>query len=307
MARLTPPRGPGGVRFAVLGSGRMAATMRALVGDVRQDEADAVYIATRNADHAAQSIAAMEAGRPVLCEKPFALDPRSAAEVIAVSKRTRLLYMEAVATPFLPAVEAALRLAGEGVPGGAPHLRASFGYRVSRSSHPRLFGPGGGVLADRAVYPLMLALIALGPARLADATVERDADGVDVAARLLLDHGAGGRSDLAVSLVERLDNALSIEGAAGGLFVAPPLLAARRLSRRRPWLPARLRQQGLVRRAGDIAARAGPGWHPYGASPYLPEVAHFCGLLRDGANESPVVSHDRMLAVARLVDEARTA
>lgn len=295
------------IRFAVLGGGRMAATMRTLIGDVPYDEADAVYIATRNRDHGAQAIAAMEAGKPTLCEKPFALDPAEAAEIIDVSKRTGCLYMEAVATPFLPAVAEALASAREGRLGGGLRLTASFGYPVSRASHPRLFGDGGGVLADRAVYPLMLALIALGPARLADAAVERDGEGIDVAARFTLDHDGGGRSDLAVSFVERLGNALAIEGAAAAIFVAPPLLAARRLSHRRPWLSPGLRQNPLVRRIGDGADRIGGGWRSYGPNPYGPEVAHFCELLRAGAAESPVVSHDRMLAVARLVGQARAA
>lgn len=295
----------GGTRFAVLGSGRMAARMRALIGDVPMADAQAVYIATRNGDHVPRSIAALEAGKPVLCEKPFALNPDEAAGVIAVSKRTGLLYMEAVATPFLPAVEKALTAARQGLLGKAPRLAASFGYPVSRTNDPRLFGEGGGVLADRAVYPLMLALIGLGPARLADAVVERDAQGVDIAARLSLDHEGGGRSALAVSLVERLDNDLRIEGEAGARFLAPPLLSARRLSSR----PLRLASQHpVLRRIGEVSARFRRGeWHGYGPSPYFPELAHFCWLLRAGWTESPVITHDRMLAVIRLVAEARQA
>ena len=297
----------GGVRFAVLGSGRMAATMRALVGDVPMGEAQAVYIATRNGDHAARSIAAMEAGKPVLCEKPFALNPAEAGNIIAVSKRTGLLYMEAVPTPFLPAVEKALTATQQGRLGAAPRLTASFGYPVSRATHPRLFGDGGGVLADRAVYPLMLALIGLGPARLADAMVERDGDGVDVTARLALDHAGGGRSNVAISFVERLDNDLRIEGDEGARFIAPPLLAARRLSMRPSRLSPALRQNPVIRRAADVAARFRREWHSYGSSPYFPELAHFCWLMRTGWTESPVVTHDRMLAVTKLVAEARSA
>lgn len=301
------------LRFAIVGRGPMAAAMRALVGDVGRDEADAIYIANRNRDHVAEALAALDAGKAVLCEKPCAMRAAEAAEVIAVSQRKRLLYMEAVATPFLPAVAAALHMARSGRLGPLRRVEASFGYRASRASHPRLFESDGGVLADRAVYPLMLALIALGPARLADVEVERDGDGLDVAARLLLDHEGGARSELAVSIAERLDNGLRIEGEAGAVEVMPPLLAAQRVRFLAPGRPRpsplwrRMRQNPIVRRLADLGARGAGGWHPHAGSAWRHEIAHFTALYRSGAIESPVVTHGRMLAVARLVEEARTA
>jgi predicted dehydrogenase len=299
------------LRFAVIGRGRMAATMRALIGDVGEADAEAVYIAGRNRDHAARSIAALSAGKAVLCEKPCTMTPAEAEEVVAISQRKRLLYMEAVATPFLPAVAAALEAAGSGRLGRPHRVEASFGYKADRADHPRLFEADGGVLADRAVYPLMLALIALGPVRAMRCAVERDAAGLDTAAALVLDHQAGGRSRLAVSLAERLDNSLCITGDAGAVEVQPPLLTAQRLRFTGPDRPEasrlwrRARQNPLLRRLGDLAARGSGRWHPLGASPYAHEIAHFTALHRAGAIESPVVSHARMIEVVRLVAEAR--
>lgn len=298
------------LRFAVIGRGAMATRMRALIGDAGR-QAEAVYIASRNRDHAAHAVEALEAGRPVLCEKPFAMSAAEAEEVISASKRTGLLCMEAVATPFLPAVSAALQAARSGRLGPVRRLEASFGYPIARTASPRLFEADGGVLADRAVYPLMLALIGMGPTIAVEREVERDGQGVDIAARFILDHAGGGRSELAVSFEERLDNSLRIEGDAGAVEVAPPLLAAQRLrftSRRRrppPPLWRRLRQNPVIRRLGDASGRALGQWRPYGPSPYSHEIEHFTALARAGAIESPVVSHARMLAVARLIEQAR--
>ncbi|ARR53661.1 oxidoreductase [Rhizorhabdus wittichii DC-6] len=305
---MTPP-----LRFAVVGRGRMAATMRALVGDVDEAEADAVYIAGRNRDHAARSLAALAAGKAVLCEKPATMSAAEAEAVVAQAQRVGRLYMEAVATPFLPAVAMALAAARSGRIGALTHVEASFGYRVRRADHPRLFEADGGVLADRAVYPLMLALIALGPVRAMRCTVDRDAAGLDVAARLELDHAGGGVSDLAVSFTRRLDNSLRIAGDAGAVEVQPPLLTAQRLRFTGPgragppplWRHAR--QNPLVRRLGDLGSRGSARWHPFGASPYLHEIEHFAALHRAGAIESPVVSHARTIEVARLVEQARRA
>lgn len=305
---MTPP-----LRFSVIGRGRMAATMRALVGEVGEADAEAVYIAGRNRDHAARSLAALAAGKAVLCEKPAAMNLAEAEAVVAESRRTGLLYMEAVATPFLPAVAAALGATRSGRLGTPAHVEASFGYRVRRADRPRLFEADGGVLADRAVYPLMLALIALGPVRAMRATVDRDARGTDVAARIALDHEGGGRSDLAVSFVECLDNSLHIAGDAGAVEVQPPLLTAQRLRFTGPGraAPSRLwrhaRQNPLARRLADLGSRGSARWHPFGVSPYAHELEHFAALYRAGAVESPVVSHARMVEVARLVEQARRA
>jgi predicted dehydrogenase len=299
------------LRFAVIGRGPMAEKMRSLIGDAGAD-AEAVYIASRNRDHAAHARAALEAGRPVLCEKPFAMGLTEAEALIALARRTGLLYMEAVATPFLPAVSAALHAAQSGRLGRLRRLEASFGYPIARAIHPRLFGGDGGVLADRAVYPLMLAMIGLGPVAAARHHVERDAHGVDVAARFILNHVGGGVSELAVSFDRRLDNCLRIEGDAGAVEVAPPLLSAQRLrfSTRRTLssrLWRRLRQGPVIRRLGDASGKVLGQWRPYGPSPYIHEIEHFTALVRSGAAESPVISHERMLAVARLVEEARAS
>lgn len=300
------------LRFHVVGRGAMAATMRALIGDVAIDQAEAVYIASRNRDHAAQTRAALDAGKAVLCEKPCVMDPAEADDLISLSQRNRRLYMEAVSTPFLPAVTAALHAAATGRLGTPSHVAASFGYPAGRTRFPRLYEADGGVLADRAVYPLMLALIALGPVRSMDCCVERDDAGLDIAARFRLDHSGGGTSDLAVSLAARLDNSLRIAGDEAAVEVAPPLLTARRLrftgaghSTSALW--RRVRQNPLVRRVGDLCARGAGRWHPLGASPYAHEIAHFTALYRAGRIESPVISHARMAEAARLIGEARNA
>lgn len=298
------------LRFAVIGRGRMAAAMRALIGDVPLDRAEAVYVASRNRDHAGHVRAALTAGKAVLCEKPFAMTAAETADLLSQSRGSGLLCMEAVATPFLPAVAAALDAAGDGRLGTLRRLTASFGYPVDAGGYPRLFDVDGGVLADRAVYPLMLALIALGPVADARAEVERDAGGIDIAARFRIEHRGGARSELAISFAERLDNALWIEGDAAAVEVAPPLLSAQRIRFTRPGAGPRwrqLRQNPLIRRLADFGSCANGGWHGRGGSPYAHEIAHFTALFRAGAVESPVISHDRMLAVARLIEEARRA
>lgn len=299
------------LRFAVIGRGRMAATMRGLVGDVPLDLADAVYVACGNADHVRQSRLALEADKPVLCEKPFSLRGDEAQALTLLARERGLTFMEAVATPFLPAVSRAINIAATGGIGPIRRLEASFGYPVSRRRFPRLFAPDAGVLADRAVYPLMLARILLGPVTEMACRVDRDRAGVDVAARLSLVHDGGARSDLSVSFVGTLGNDLRIEGADATLELMPPLLTAQRL-RLRPAdasgpsrLRAALRQNPLLRRIGDVGGRLTGSFHSHGGSIYRHELEHFADLVRKGCVESPVVTHARMVDVVRLIEEAR--
>ncbi|MDB5685525.1 MAG: oxidoreductase [Rhizorhabdus sp.] len=266
-----------------------------------EPKVDAVYIAGRNRGHAAVTIAALAAGKAVLCEKPFACDVAEAEAVIAAASAWGRPFMEAVATPFLPAVAEAIRRAKSGAYGAIRHLSASFGYPVDRQAVPSLFADDAGVLRDRGVYPITIALRALGP------VVEQRSEGSDAGTvRIWLQHDGGGRSDLAVSMVERLPNRMTIACDRGHIGVAAPLLKAQRLTHGNPsGRLAGLAQNPVLRRLNDAASRVAGRWHSYGASPYLSELRHFCTMVREEKSESAVLPHSLMLEVQRVLAKAR--
>lgn len=274
----------------------------------------AVYIAGRNGEHAAASIAALQAGKAVLCEKPFACNLAEAQAVIEAARATGRLFMEAMATPFLPAVAEAIARARSGEFGAPQHLAASFGYKIDRQRHRGLFAEDGGVLLDRSVYPLTLAMLALGPVIDGDIDGDlfTDKKGLDVAVHIRLAHHSGARSDLTASFVDRLPNTLSIGCEHAQIRVEAPLLAGRRMTIGPPvpniaaaLVQRRFAQHPVVRRAEDMLARLTGTWRPYGASPYLPELRHFCALLRGGRIESDILTHRLMFEVQRVIDRVR--
>ena len=63
---------------------------------------DAVYVATPHQLHASNSILALNAGKPVLCEKPFAVNAQQAQEMIDAAKKNQKLLMEAMWSRYLP-------------------------------------------------------------------------------------------------------------------------------------------------------------------------------------------------------------
>ncbi|WP_380873807.1 oxidoreductase [Sphingomonas sp. DBB INV C78] len=276
---------------------------------------DAVYIVNATADHATSSIAALQAGKAVLCEKPFATDPDEAARVIAAAEAAQRPFLEAISTPFLPAIDHMLAEARSGRIGTLTQFSADFGYPASREALPRLFGgPGAGVLLDRAVYPLALALLALGPVARTQASVRRE-DGVDVHAAILLDHEGGGLSQLTASLTTLLGNSAILSGTSGSISVAPPLLKAESLhihvtsafgvDTPDRGIKAKLAAMPAMRRAKNLAGSLKAKHYPYGASPYAPELAHFVAMVRGRQLESPVLPHATSLAIQRVLAECR--
>lgn len=276
---------------------------------------DAVYVANATADHAATGIAALRAGKAVLCEKPFATSPDEAERIVAAARAAGRPLLEAIATPFLPAILAARDMLVAGGIGSPVQFTADFGYPASRAAMPRLFaGPGSGVLLDRAVYPLALALQLLGPVAKVTSSVTRE-DGVDVHAAIMLEHESGAISQLAASLTALLSNRATLSGTRGAIAIGAPLLKAESLrvshggelgaEQARSGLKARLAAMPALRRAKDALAGLRASHHPYGANHYAPEVGHFLDMIRDGLVESPILPHATSLAIQRIVAECR--
>lgn len=280
---------------------------------------EAVYVASEPAANAALAEAAIRAGKPVLVEKPAAPDADGFARLAELAAGRGVLLMEAIATPFLPAVAAALARAGDGTFGRALHLQASFGWPITRESHPVCFNPrGGGVLRDRMIYLVTLARLVLGPIARVTAELTREADGIDTAAALLLEHENGGTAQLSASFSAMLANEATIGLTGGSIALLSPLLGCERIRLHTAALPRpradkgppgwtdRLRANATLRRLA--AHRADRAAHlPFGASPYVPELAHFAGLVRAGASASPVLPPALSLEVHRVLDEAGRA
>lgn len=121
---------------------------------------DAVYIATPHSHHLVQSVAALKAGKAVLCEKPLTLNPSECGTLRAVAQSTGGYLMEGMWTYFLPAIQRAVSWVREGRIGPIRHIQADFGYPqlpfdpVRREYNAAL---GGGCLLELGIYPIAFA------------------------------------------------------------------------------------------------------------------------------------------------------
>ncbi|NIP97675.1 MAG: Gfo/Idh/MocA family oxidoreductase, partial [Akkermansiaceae bacterium] len=87
--------------------------------------------ATPHPLHRDHTLACLEGGKAVLCEKPFALNAREAAEMIDSARARGLFLMEAMWTYFLPAVTRLRELLASGVIGEVRLLQSNFCFRIT--------------------------------------------------------------------------------------------------------------------------------------------------------------------------------
>lgn len=129
---------------------------------ILSNDVDAIYIAVPNAFHAPLAEAALDAGKHVILEKPFALNFREASAVADAMKRSGKLFMLGMNQRFATGSQKIKSLVSSGALGDVYHAKA---FWLRRTGIPRLgtwFGSkdlaGGGALLDIGVHVLDLAL-----------------------------------------------------------------------------------------------------------------------------------------------------
>jgi len=238
-------------------------------GELARDPAvDVVYVATPEARHRDDCVMCLEAGKAVLCEKPFTVTADQARQVVAAARARKLFCMEAMWMRFVPVMAELKRVVDAGCIGSVNYLLADFAYPTEIQPSHRLFNAalGGGALLDRGVYPLSLAFWLLGRPVEVMSRSQLGQTGVDEICAILLSFSGDRFAMLSASLRGHGANEAVIVGSEGRIRVHSPLCRPDKLTiEREPIL--RLRQEPQVRnslalRAARRAVRAARGWLP---------------------------------------------
>jgi predicted dehydrogenase len=115
---------------------------------------DAIYNPLPNSMHAEWSIKALQAGKHVLCEKPFASNAEEAKRMIAAARRNNRMIMEAFMYRLHPQTAKVERLIKSGIIGDLRIIRAAFGFGINTEAYNvRLVKElAGGCLMDVGCY-----------------------------------------------------------------------------------------------------------------------------------------------------------
>lgn len=300
-------------------------------GLTRGSSADIVYVATPNTSHMEQCLAALDAGRAVLCEKPFAMMTEQARRVVDAARARGAFCMEAMWMRCLPSIRWIIDRVRQGAIGEVRHVAADFGYPVAEDPGSRFYDPdlGGGALLDRGVYTLAFAQAILGHPRQVVALAERSATGVDRQSSFVLTYEHGALATLSCRLDIESGNEATIAGTRGIIrveapFFNPPRVSVIPTSSRPTWPPPdptgvawlqgvwgmmrRIGSSGCVRRLrAAVPGGSGDAWRGNQAGAgYHHEIVHVNDCLRAGRIESPWMPLDDTLDTVGVMERIRT-
>jgi predicted dehydrogenase len=210
-------------RFADrLGVGTRHSSYEALAND---PDIDVVYVATPHPMHHGNARLALEAGKPVLVEKPFTMNAEEARDLVALARERGLFLMEAMWTRFLPHV----RHIRELLPrlGDVVTVTADHGQWFAEDPAFRLFAPelGGGALLDLGIYPVSFASMVLGAPDRVVGLAAPAFTGVDAQMSMLFGYASGAHAVLNCTLRAVSPTIATIVGTDARIEVEGPFYA----------------------------------------------------------------------------------
>jgi predicted dehydrogenase len=167
------------------------ASYQALVND---PDVDAVYVSTPHPGHHDAALLAINAGKAVLVEKPFAMDAAQARDIIDAARDRGTFLMEAMWTRFLPHIARVREILA------APEL-------------------GGGALLDLGIYPVSFASLVLGAPRRITAVSDPAFTGVDATTSMIFQYDDGAHAVLTTTLRAASGNPAAIYGTAARIEI----------------------------------------------------------------------------------------
>jgi len=206
---------------AQLGIQRSYGSYEALLAD---PEIDAVYIPLPNHLHASWIKAAADAGKHILCEKPFAMDATEAEEAIRYARSKGVRVMEALMYRFHPQWVRAKQIVSSGEIGKVVFMQVQFSFSNKDPGNIRnKRETGGGAIMDIGCYAVSSSRFIMGrePRRVLS-LVSRDPElGVDMLSSGLLDFGEG-QAQFSVSTQAFAAQRVEVVGASGKLSLEIP-------------------------------------------------------------------------------------
>ena len=199
------------------GGGRACDSCEAMLAD---PEVELVYIATPHPMHADDAVKCIEAGKPVLCEKPFTVNAREAERVLELAAEKRVYVAEAIWTRYMPMTRTMQQIVARGDIGTPSMVTANLGY--PNAAMERMWNPAlaGGALLDLGVYAVnFAAMIFPGDPESITSTCTRLASGVDGQNSMAFSYEGGQMALLSSSLTAKTDRQGTVAGDKGFLIV----------------------------------------------------------------------------------------
>lgn len=251
---------------------------------IERDDVDGVYIVTPHTSHFVYAKQALEAGKPVLCEKPVTVNAADARELVRIAREKNLYFCEAMWTWFGAVPNQVKKWLDEGAFGELTEVNTvcrtpSFGY-APRVTDPAL---AGGALLDMGVYPITFLYRMFGkPAQVK--CVGKIEKGIDWEEKVTLIYEDGREYVTDISIRALAGTPwFGIKGTKASTIVRPMLFADHAVLNR---------EDGTMERFE-------------GRFNYLNEFDLVSEEIREGLTESRYIPHSATLDVMEIMDECR--
>jgi predicted dehydrogenase len=257
---------------------------------VADPEIDAVYVATPHPWHHPNTLMALKAGKHVLVEKPFAMDARESAEMVALARKKGLFLLEAMWTRFLPHIAQIRKILADKTLGEIVTVHADHCQWFPRDPKHRLLAPGlgGGALLDLGIYPVSFATMVLGIPNRITAVSDRALTGVDAQTSILLQYPGGAHAVLNTALSAAGPNRAAIVGTEARIEID-----------RMFYTPTSFT---VIARDQKVIQRYENTYRGHGLREDAAETGR---CVAQGLTESPLLPLDETVAIMKILDEVR--
>ena len=197
---------------------------------VASAKVDLVYNGLPPSEHMSWTIAALQAGKHVLCEKPFAMNADEAKAMVGAAVESGRVLIEAFHYRFHPLFGRVLQIIESNAIGPVQRVDCDFNvpipYRPGELRYEKKLG--GGAMMDLGCYPVHWARSVIGgEPKVVAAATEQHESGVDVCTEAELEFPGGVSAtvncSMSESLPQKLDAELRVTGENGRLKVMNPL------------------------------------------------------------------------------------
>ena len=256
---------------------------------VSDPDVDIIYVATPHPQHRENALLCIEAGKAVLCEKPFAVNARETSEIVNAAREKKVFLMEAMWTRYLPTIKQVRRWINGGAIGEVKLLNVAFGFKAPWNPDWRMLNKelGGGAVLDAGIYTTSFASYVFGaqPSRI-ESIARIGSTDVDEWFSALFDYGDDRMALISNAIRLPLRTEAVIHGTDGRIDV-PSFLSAK---------SATLHHVG---RTEESFTDHAPG------RGMIHEAEEAMRCLREGLLESPVMKVDETVAIMKTLDAVR--
>jgi predicted dehydrogenase len=250
---------------------------------------DAIYVASPHPYHVSNTVLALNAGKPVLCEKPFTINAAEARQMKAAADANGVALMEAMWARFLPHMHKVREILASGILGDIWAVEADHGQRLSDYANPRHWEPslGGGALLDLGIYPISFAHMVLGvPDKITSSATFTD-KGVDASSTVIFDYKSGAQAILTSNMMVSTPCRATICGTLGKIEID-----------RTFYNPTSMR---LIMHDGTTTEYP----NEYKGHGLRDQALEFERVVRSGAKSSTILTPDESILIMESLDEVR--